>query len=181
MKNGVQLIASGLRSGLPVLPSQPATLSEMYQQAPKWQKENWGKEEIPIEAMEIIRQELITDNIACAGDGSVLMGRASHEWDIFRKNDFELIRTNSADVGGGPRDVDSLPDLAANVTYYTDSDNTVLNSARQHIHDVSSVLENDIDATIEMTRIKKKSKIQFSLMHVPGHPEREKHKKNTLR
>ena len=126
------------------------------------------------------------------------MGRVAHAWGIFRKNDYELIHTESADVGGDPRDVNSLrpetfgciaafsllnmiaatiPNISVNVTYYTDSINTILYSKRQHVHDVASVLENDIDATIEMTRIKKKSKIAFLVAYIKGYQERNKKKK----
>ena len=71
----------------------------------------------------------------------------------------------------------TIPNISTNVTYFTDSDNTILNSKRQHVHDVASVLENDIDGTIELTRIKKKSKITFSLAHVKAHQELNKNKK----
>ena len=96
----VYLIASGIRTDCSSLPFEPSTLQEFYQRAPKWQKENCGQEPIPLEVLEIIKKELTADNISCAGDGSDLLGRAAHAWGVFRKNDYEMIYTGSADIWG---------------------------------------------------------------------------------
>ena len=68
----------------------------------------------------------------------------------------------------------TLPAVKANVTYYTDSDNTVLNSKRTFLHDTVSVIENDIDVTIEITRLIRKCSTTLSVLHVDGHQDLEK-------
>ena len=172
----------------------------IFQNAPTWQRKNWGTSPITKDTLSIIADELRNNNILCAGDGSVLFGRAAHAWRIFGKSDYKIILSGSADVYGNYVDTNSLrpesfgciadlsiihlvssslPNIEAPVTYFCDNDRTVPNSARPFLHDISSVIENDIDTTIEINRIIKKSKITLSVKHAHGHQDLNK-KKNEL-
>ena len=123
------------------------------------------------------------------------MGSAAHAWYIFTKDKYDIILRGSADVYGDKSDINSLrpesfgciaaftiihlvsstiPNLDENFTYFTDSDNTVLNSIRTFLHDTASVIETDIDATIEIHRLIRKCQAKLSVVHVDGHQDLEK-------
>ena len=163
--------------------------------APKWQKFNWGNAPITRSTIHRISEELINDDISCAGDGLVLFGKATYAWCIFTKYRYEIIVRGSADVFDDKTDDNSLrPEsfgciaafslihlisstlhpIEASVTYFTDTDDTVLNSKRQFLHDAVSVLENDIDANIEINRRIRKCTAKLTVVHVDGHQDLEK-------
>ena len=125
----------------------------------------------------------------------MLFGRVAHAWCIFTKDNHEVIVRGSADVYGDSTDINSfrpeafgciaafslihfistpISSLNANVAYFADSYNTVLNSQRPFLHDTVNVIEIDIDATIEKYRLIKKCKVALSVVHVDGHQDLEK-------
>ena len=87
--NTISLIGSGLPYHDPPPPPPLTTAWEFFQSAPTWQKKNWDAAPITKTTLNIIADELKNDNILCAGDGSVLYGRAAHAWCIFRKSDYK--------------------------------------------------------------------------------------------
>ena len=68
----------------------------------------------------------------------------------------------------------SIETTSVSVTYYVDNDTTVKNSERTFIHDMASALEIDIDITIEINRIIRKSKVNMKVEHVHGHQDTRK-------
>ena len=156
--NGLQLVDVGSTYSLPPPPIRLNTAWQFYNNAAKWQKKNWGLAPITEDILSTIADELQNNNLSCAGDGSVLFGRAAHAWCIFRKSDFFIVISGSADVYGGYRDTNfirpesfgciaalsllhlvasSIETTLASVTYYVDNDTTVKSSERTFIHDVA--------------------------------------------
>ena len=189
------LLSSGtIYNPLPI-PLPPTTAWDYICAAPTWQKQSLGAAPLTRDLIEQITTELCNNNISCADDGSILFGRAAHAWCILKKESFDILLRGSADVYGDKLDVNSLrpescgciaafslihiisstiPDIEANVTYFTNSDNAVLNSKRNFLHDTASVMENDIDVTIEMIRLTRKCVTQLSVVHVDGHQDLQK-------
>ena len=124
-----------------------------------------------------IKQQLANDNIIAAGDGSVKHRKGAQAWSIFRKDTHEISLRGALIVIGDPLTMTSmrpetvssiaagtflnmiaqpLQDLNAHVIFYSDSESIVKNSQRSSPHDVGTVLENDIDVTIQNMRLIKK-------------------------
>lgn len=61
---------------------------DYYERAPNWQKRIWGSCNINEESLSLLIIYLLNDNIAAAGDGGVINGKAAHSWSLVRKNDF---------------------------------------------------------------------------------------------
>lgn len=68
--------------------------------APKWQNQIWGNAAITEEKIQEIEENLVNDNINCAGDGSVKRDRAAHASCVFRKDNHEILLRGSATVNG---------------------------------------------------------------------------------
>lgn len=159
--NGIRMIASGTVCSPTVIEYRPKTAWEFYQNAPPWQKKNWGNAPITEVIINQLQRELTNDYLDCSGDGSVLHGRAAHAWCIFKKSDHKIIISGSASVYGEYRDTNSLrpesfgciaafsllhlisssmEEVSANVTYHVDNDTTVTNSKRTFLHDTTRLL-----------------------------------------
>ena len=72
----------------------------------------------------------------------------------------------------------TIPNIQTTVIFLSDNEAAVKNSHRTSLHDVGTVLENDMDVTIQNVRIVKKSLIYFSMSHVHGHQDNNTDKKN---
>ena len=170
----------------------PNTAWDYYNSAPAWQKQIWGTAQITKEKLEEITKHLLDDNIDCAGDGSVKRGRAAQAWCIFRKDTYEILLKGTATVNGDYDHTTSLrpetiscvaagsllnlitashSSVDATVTFFSDNESSVINSARTLLHDIGSAIENDIDVTIQNIRLLKKSKFTYQMMHVHGHQD----------
>ena len=65
-----------------------------------------------------------------------------------------------------------FPELStANVTFYSDNKTTVVNGTRRLSHNVSGVLENYMDVTIEMTKSLRSVGLNINVEHVKGHQD----------
>lgn len=168
------------------------TAWEYYQQAPKWQKLLWGNIDLTPEKLSEIITHFSNNNINAAGDGSVKRGKAAQAWCLFRKDTYEILLEGVATVNGDPDHITSmrpetissiaagsflnliastLDHLTSDVTFFSDNEATVINSARTLLHDVGSVLEDDIDVTLQNAKLVKNTKFTYRLSHLHGHQD----------
>ena len=192
---GTSTINSNLKN-----PEPSTTAWDHFNNAPAWQREIWGTAPITEAVITEIQTQLQQNNINAAGDGSVKGGKGAHAWCIFRKDNHKILIKGAAVVRGDPMHMTSLrtetvssiaagsflnmvaqplPHLDASVVFYSDSESTVINSQRPLLHNIGTVLENDIDVTIQNVRLTKKSLFNYSLAHIHGHQD-DKHKKTEL-
>ena len=124
----------------------------------------------------LLREELAANNISAGGGGSVKRGTAAQVWCVFKKNTHEILHRSASVVRGDPSSMTSLhpetvssiaagtflniiastiPNIQTTVIFHSDNEAAVKNSQRASLHDVGTVLENDIDVTTQNVRIVK--------------------------
>lgn len=175
--NEVTLLGHAITTATTMDNQHEPTAWGYYLKAPKWQKNLWGNIDITEESIELIRDHLLNDNINAAGDRSVKRGKAAQAWCLFRKDTHEILLRGVAPVHGDydhmtsmrPETVSSIaagtfinliastipPSTIPTITFFSDNEAAVVNSQRTHLHDIGSVLENDIDVTIQNVKLMK--------------------------
>ena len=140
-----------------------------------------------------LRRQLRKRNVIAASDGSVVNKKSAHSWALLRRDTGESIIGGRAPVDGNIADITSTRTeimgvlacatfikwihnhffkIRRRITLYTDSLSTIHLSKKYDITSTKSVLQNDIDATIELQHYLKKHDL-IRLEHVFGHQDKD--------